>query len=513
MSFRWIPAGMRPDTLYGAEMYVRFEKTGANRITFKTNYETGQSIITCPDRTILMQRGFTGPKSRRPVNENYDLFIIMDPYRKGGISEKYFDMMLMSAYSVGRKSTIDKEAYYQSTVKIMADSGGAQLRFGSGTFIDPIKIAKFYSEVADVGMALDIPPRSGDARYKNGMKALAIAQKRNSDIILSNLTKDVPVLNVVHGTNLESVRNWGDIVYDPKMPDGWGIGTDAYTDLCCIQSALVGAFELPNGNKHIHLFGWGSPIMMPIFAWIGRYVDTITTDSSSNVFSAMRSRIGSFFTDKDYVRNTPVGLETKRIENPHIPISCCCPVCSAIGWLDVYGLAQEARVTFPLSWHNMFTIQMYAKHWDYFAQTVSTLDEYKGIVRAMFHNKKTYLRELLTYLDYIEYARDNGLDKARVKFNVHAEENWGISQAKINPVFANKKVEEKEAIFTHLHTRNPIILDALPLYMSKEERKELGVELLESEDAEIECKLEYKPVKVRKVRKVKKVKKSSLKNQ
>jgi len=212
---------------------------------------------------------------------------------------RMIDFYIHKKVDVNGKEIFNDHLYVSKGGIVSHQSGGAQLRFGTSCYVDPKRVAKIYSRVAYMGLALDVPPRPYDMGKPGNLNLLAKAQKKNTEEMKKILPKDFKLLNISHGFNLQEVRDYCKVVDDPYC-HGWAIGFD-FNLFTGLQSILVPFLEFPNSNKHYHILGVSGKRIYPIMIWLAKRMKDInphcelTSDSSAHVHTAIRSKIMELF--------------------------------------------------------------------------------------------------------------------------------------------------------------------------------------------------------------------------
>lgn len=414
--YSYVPAALTPSMTCGA-FYITHGRTGVRHVDYQP-LATG-SITRLPDRTIH----FVYHPKARPLDTNFDYCISFSPYEPGSwadlIGLKHF---LVSAYH-GIGERIRNRAFIHNDMKLIADSGGAQLKFAVGdetAFVDPRKILWWMNECADVGMTLDFAPRPVDQGNKAAMKALAKMSRTSNKFFARNKTDRLHLCNITHGFTLEDVRRWTDTVAMPGF-DGWACGADVRNNnIANLRILLVPMLEQEQVS-HYHLFGFSGRKKTPAMAWMARRLGmlrekkklkpaVVTSDSTTWLTMAKWRAFMTFDPRSGHSELLPVGKRHKLKNGLHIP--CSCFMCANIGWIDYYDLPPQSYAGRALAIHNLYILHQQVEFWNKHAALAKNVDEYMEIVEWSFPKK----REIRDMVRYVDAAFEHGLDKADERF-------------------------------------------------------------------------------------------------
>lgn len=223
------------------------------------------------------------------------------------------------------------------------DSGGFQLFSGKKEFIDPVDVVNEYNKFADIGMDLDIPLQLTDDI--DSLKAIALVQKANYEVMRKRLKKGVSIALVSHGITIDEREIFYDILdrYNAKYVSIAGLARQQETTYGELYSAeaIAQAISLFPNLVYLHCLGatgMDDFIVYSLFYHLG-LVKNIGADST--VF-AYRGAVGEYET-------LPSRLMTiSKNRYIHHDLSCSCPVCA---------LTHDSRVInsfIPLASHSLF---------------------------------------------------------------------------------------------------------------------------------------------------------------
>jgi hypothetical protein len=366
MTYRFSPS-MQSTPYYWARtpwLYVKWGKPASGTIPSVRRYGKTGSWFLLPDREIIICH-----ESERPshVDEALDL----NPWSTASMQD--VDYFLLGQGS-GRRIGPSVNWHKNPKVKVIADSGGAQLRSGSRWFA-PEKSLEFINHVGDIGMVLDIPSRTVDLGSETD---LASTQAYISDWFLKNKRSDLKLLNIAHGNDIQTFSKWVEIVDRPYEFMGWATGEPWQL------AWLAGHYNM----SHLHALGSGS--VYPYLAWLGKLVPnqvTVTSDSStwSMVFRSSnipfpRASCGSF----EYAM---MGGDKRFVKHPshtHGRVSCNCPVCSRIGWFFPFTNARGQDLRYMVAIHVLYNQFVQASKLNELARTSKDVEDYVDKVVKLF---------------------------------------------------------------------------------------------------------------------------------
>lgn len=454
-----MPAGIDGYVLR-CHSFWRYGKTGVNRMEVKVT--SNETQITLPDRVIALTINDTR------CHENYDEYLSLDPYSDYSLAPKYLTHFMVSP--ARRANRIFERT--NTTTRIFGDSGGAQLKFGTKDFIDPVSVIKFMNAHCDIGTALDLPPRPCDSDDKT-VAMCAKAQRRNTQAFKSEGVRDgLTMLNGLHGFTLAQSRAWADRVDDPLF-GGWACGCDSSVMASNLQNMLVGLERLGKG-KHLHVFGLSGLTATPILAWVGKNVPVLTSDSASAIMKAKQHRNFGFLSVQKTLRFDSQEITPKRsiLDPNHLWCApCSCDVCARVKYLAVYGI-DTPLVDKLLTWHTILMHLTYASFWANVAESCSTFEQYlayykiiKPLKNAKGRNSIERWMFGLTMLKYVDFAMTQGLDSAAKEFRTDLNESLTAHTSaglQRNSCFVKKDVDSTAAT---LHFKESMRNDVLPRYL------------------------------------------------
>ena len=422
MSFNWIPSGAVPEFLQ-FHISVREPKVKGNNIRHSRIGES--SLLQLPHADVLFDTGpiiFEKSLEARREAQGFDRLLRVGPFHhQDTVLKEYGPYFMASAHYI--KPGAGRYAR-EAGVKAFLDSGGAQLKFRKTSFVDPKEDIEIYNQSADVATALDVPSRTRLNQHRDvdlsrsDLEILALAQKNNNAIFAAGKTReDLLLMNVSHGCHGDDFRRYTDTVIDSVNFKGWALSFDSDVDPLCIwRGAVVLIREYEAAGQWLHLFGVSAGENIPVMAWLGRTVPTLTSDSSSwiqnmkfyryqhNRYGRLESMvIGRDFTGKDTDLLAPY---------------CTCKFCQIMKTFGAYRelgpnkkdpTSNTSNISYPaLVAHNLIAIKESVQSWNDRAQRMN-LREYLAEIRHCFPSGG---RDIIQTIHYLECALANGPEYA-----------------------------------------------------------------------------------------------------
>jgi queuine/archaeosine tRNA-ribosyltransferase len=408
--FHYVPAALSYVTHGGAGIYVRHGNTGATSCSLIEKTGTRERI-RCPDRDLLIVRDDHHDWAHRPINENYDEFISLSPFFPSvELGTDYF-MVNYVQMAVGDKFS-GLNTPPKRKVQVIADSGGFQMGRGVVDYIDPVAMAKWYNNNANIGMVLDIPPGTDNVDY---VKRLASLQARNTKILMEHKSKDVTLWNVVHGWTTKMRKMYRDKVDRDDLLDGLAVPGMYSTSF--LNGVHFFLHEIYHGRKYrnYHALGVTNFMQLIPLMLIGKLkmVESITSDSSTAVQAGGRKEYCLF------KNGTLTRLTCKELQphlNPYRLLPCACAICSRLKYADVFRLTDSLAGANALKMHNQFTIGAYISELDHNVSNLSDRD--LRVYLRKFGKRNTY-DEMLRAIDYVQAVKVDGFEKANKQFRYY----------------------------------------------------------------------------------------------
>lgn len=190
--YKYVAAALTPSMTCGT-FYITYGRTGVRYFEYQP-LATG-SIVKLPDRTIH----FVYHPKARPLDTTFDVCLSFSPFEPRSWADQIgVSHFLISAYH-GIGERIRNRSFKRNGLKLIADSGGAQLKFDVVKFVDPREVAWWMNECADIGMTLDFAPRPVDQGNKKALKLLAQESRKANKFFVRNKADNLKLVNITHG--------------------------------------------------------------------------------------------------------------------------------------------------------------------------------------------------------------------------------------------------------------------------------------------------------------------------
>jgi 7-cyano-7-deazaguanine tRNA-ribosyltransferase len=248
--------------------------------------------------------------------------------RGSGSCPRYWDdipefrTMMLNAYKTSESERFryilknGLREYFHFRGTLFVDSGGLQNRLND-LHLDPLEILKIQENLgADIAATLDQPVLPTDS-ITNDHHADCIRKSVNNALMClkHREREDMLLYAVIHGNDIKVMINMVDHLKKRGDFDGFAIGglifkRSNYRNLV----DLILAVRKRTGDKPLHVFGLGGPLMIPLLTYLG--VDSF---DSSSYLSAGAHRV--YFAPE---------LGSREFhEMPQMEmLPCVCPVCS-----------------------------------------------------------------------------------------------------------------------------------------------------------------------------------------
>lgn len=414
MPLSYVPAGLYPQVFMSESMlYAKFLRKGKFRTEISYYADPGHrfSWLKLYDRDVFLVRN-----TAHVPDIDFDLCFNMSIFGKDNIYHEQYGLkdVLISAHNGMHELKKWRKMGWRpqnKSIKIIGDSGGAQLRCGTTNYVDPKGVIDWFNDQVDWGAALEIPPRPVDFGNKKLMMLIAEVQKKNNELFAKHRRDDLKLLNVSHGFTLDEARRYCDIVKNKEF-NGWAAGADnTYSPVSAMQSILIPHLEYADyGNERLHILGLSGKMAIPTFALAATKIPNLSMDST-NFLRGNRYRRYIHLDLNGKLHEIDMSPKTGRLP-PRQRLPCQCGVCTVIGWWDVFNMDGDAKGQHLLTAHNLNSILRYVQFWNVSAQTLD-YKEYNKLVKQVL--PKSY-KEVHINNEYMHYALEHGLDKAEDEF-------------------------------------------------------------------------------------------------
>lgn len=472
--YHYIPAGYLRKIYV---LYVQYKDKVTDELSYSMKYVDGRqvTVLNLPDRIVTV-----APKNVQ-LDITYDYSEILD-LRSNTSDAHAVDYSLVSAENLIGKDI--RHLPKRKGHRIFGDSGGAQLRFGSSVFVNPYEVIETFNECVDLGVSLDVAPRPTDDKFKGVFEAACHIQKRNNKIFAENARKDLLLLNVAQGYSVEKKLEWAERTHNDRFT-GLAFGsTETNFNLANLNySGMIS--KMPN-MEHYHIFGVGSPYSIAVFAYMGKYANYITSDSTTYI-QAGRFRRRFAFTKEGRI-DTQVLSKTKvKIRNTNLNVlDCNCAVCKALKYSSAFELNCGVLAEL-LIYHNAVAIANYSHFCNNLARTTSDAQDYYRYLVNVFPKNDTRIVNVMSSLNIVDCVFKEGLEKARKVFSRYQAD----TSIKIGSIFSgsmtSNSTEEKDIVDNEYMENATGIngfrdmwsacADIIPRYLTKEKMESFGINL------------------------------------
>lgn len=404
MPYRWMPSGTDRNYL-PMNVWVRPKKPTKAPVVF----DKGSKILHLPHVDLI----FDTPKRVKQKGESrieagFHL-------RQFG---PYTDWVMDTA---ARKTLTPRVGNYAETVgvKMCCDSGGFTLKVTKKgntwiNWIDPMTVIRKYNACADVGMALDAPPRLG-VKPTIGLEVsptvlsiLARMQRENSKLLIAEKNDRLQLINVAHGATLDDYKCWIDTVNDPEHFIGWALACDVdgpdpvvgLKQASIFRGAALLYHDYKIRGEWLHFFKVSGQAEIPVVAWLGKYLPQVTSDSTSWLCGG----------DHQYKYNengrlrglTKHGLEAA---SGNLRRYCQCDVCEMMeSFVSIQNTEQgHTKAYRAINLHNLITIKEVVDYWNDQADRLN-FRQYSAMVKDLFGPT----HRVISLLNYLECAMQHG---------------------------------------------------------------------------------------------------------
>lgn len=441
VGYSFVPAAMLYNNYGGLAIYVKYAKSGVNDITVK---RVGKNHIwyVCPDREIVLVRDNFQTESFKP--DGFDKYVDLNLFRDSVSSGLGFEygMTNYTHDNVCHNTSIDRGAVSEKDkrVQILSDSGGLQLVRGVSTLIHPKDLVNFYNNTVDAGMILDVPMLFVDDP-KVTLRAAKL-QKRNNEIMLANSRKGLELINIFHGRDLESKRQYRDIVEDERIPRVAIGGLYTQKPVTFVNSMYDiiqgGAFRY----RQYHALGiFVTPLVMLLvkIANSGDDPPHITSDSSSHVQASLNNVYHVQSTEAHIMSRLALGTKAGSTPNPAMRLLCSCPVCRNIKYRDILAFGHN-RFNGFLAVHNAIEMVRWTKSLQTACRELTPAQYNKYCLTQLRHSADK--DEVKFALDFVDMVTQEGLAKAQKKY-ANFLNNWkGTANSAPSNLFESESADQ-----------------------------------------------------------------------
>lgn len=415
----WCPAAIHFSSDGGLGIYVKYGKF-SDRIIIKEQ-SPHHVWLQCPDRELVIVCNSHMAWGFRPMNGTFDEYIHIGPYHDHLNEQMNLPYFMVNYVAESTKSNNISTPRKNITngkpnSLIMADSGGYQIVQNRVEYLDPYPMIEWYNENADLGFSLDIPLSVYNLDY---LKRQAHIQVRNNNVMLANKNDNLELVNILHGSTLDHLRQFRDIVDTPEI-DRMAIG--GLYHCFSLMGSVDTIFQLCQESdwKHMHVLGVSNFLHVALLLRmrVKGLLPHLTTDSSTAMQKARLREWHTFIAPHQKVQYTLVGYKDGYRPNPKNTLPCSCQVCSAIRYSDILWAVPGNIATKLFEFHNIHSLNNY---FDVMTDIVSeaSTKELKQILVSQLGTNRQGFDEAMHCLDFIDSIARDGYDTARNKYKIY----------------------------------------------------------------------------------------------
>lgn len=392
--------------LFSMFIAVRYhERTDLRRLRHR-RLSDSSSVFELPDRDV-----WVGRRSDQLVRANWDEIVsVPEP--------SWLDHLLVSVPLFSPFIFKIARDILRRGGMVISDSGGAQILTGSRDYIDPMEVITVNLALEPTAaMVLDVPTR-GVGTTKNHIKASALAQRKLMERYFRPTSDRIRWLVIMHAREPGSLGTFLKEVWDPRFA---GAAVASSYGKVARSTCIV---HRESGTDFIHVLGIGSAKLIPLLAWIGRYVPTLTSDSTSWGAHAL-ARLAAFLSPHGLIYYAPVGLAYANRNQLVTRMPCVCPLCRLVSWMSVYAWPGWVSSTL-LMWHNAFVFMDSAKVQAEVAVRCLDADEYISHLRSSGLTNE----EVLDWIRYVSLFYEVSVKEAERYYKRVIEPRYGRDRKK-----------------------------------------------------------------------------------
>lgn len=470
--FHYIPAGYLRKIYV---LYVQYKDKVTDELSYSMRYIEGKqvTILNLPDRFVtIAPQGLS-------LDITYDYSEVLD-LRSNTSDANAVDYSLVSA-----ENLISSDTHHLAKRKghrIFGDSGGAQLKFGSSVYVNPYEVIEAFNDVCDIGVSLDVAPRNVDVSSKSVVEASCAIQRRNNNIFAERAREDLVLLNVVQGYTLEKRLEWEEKTSNERFT-GIAFGS-AETDFNLRTLNISGMISALPDKEHYHVFGVGSPYHLAVFSYLGKWVNYLTSDSTTYI-QAGRFRRRFNFTKEGRIETQVLSKTKVKIRPTRLnTLDCNCAVCKALKYASAFELNCGVLAEL-LIYHNAVAFANYSHFCNNLARTTKDADEYYNYLRNVFPKGDSNMLNVASSLRIIDSVMNEGYKIASKKFSKY-QTNESVNMGSIFASSIQKKDDYDIADDSSIEANTGLngfndmwssCADIIPRYLTKEKMEKFGINL------------------------------------
>lgn len=433
----WYPAG-------GLAIYVKYTKN-PNRVELVKGTKR-YCWLKCPDRDLFITNSDHVDGYPYPADGTYDECNTFNFFHEESLQEAGCNFFMVNYVAEMGKEKFSHNNIIndQNKVKIISDSGGFQISGAMYEYIDPVKLTEWYNKNCNLGMVLDIP---GYLHDEKTVRRAAAVQNQNTLEMIKHKRSDLEIINIIHGST-QKERDIFREVCERSDIDRVALGGHMNKTIMESVDSLLEAITMNKKYKHYHVLGISNNLQLILYNYLATRGVTklITSDSSAHLKNAVNRRYLEY---RNLERSTYfVNLDTvSYVPSVYNNLACSCGVCKSLKYTDVLMCIPQIMFTYLVAHHNMVIRLRYIEAMYEFMQH-STLKEIKDLVKLQYGSTRNVnYPETIESLDFIDYALNHNLEKARKKFSYYL----GVTnKAHSTGLFSEVVTKEKQERIKHM---------------------------------------------------------------
>ena len=431
---RFMPCDYRPKG-YGCKgLWIKYKKPDECTLETKLIFRTRSlTFLDCPDRLLLFtQSSLEANDQPRPLDLNWDKFVSMSLLHTTGTDYPFDRLMINPVSFSGADDRINLRKKANSAgLLINSDSSAFQLAQGKEEYIDPEKLAEFYTRNAHEGFTIDFPSARQPIKIA---RILAKLQILNSKFLKANTPRNFRLATVLHGIDIPEVERFR------KLMDK--LDTTTYA-LAGIPSAMALppvkhidrlVYHLSHGQQfpQYHQLGLYNLVSTTVTARLAHQLKKagrtilFTQDNSAAQQKALSFQYNTSFA-VGASRSHALGVQSPggQAPNPYRILPCQCSVCRHIKYVDVFSHFHSETTYFNLIRHNENVFANWLQAKNVYARDLDD-QQYREMVDEEFSPQSR--TAIYHSLDYIDVAMQDGWKVANKRFS-HMTKNLFGSDA------------------------------------------------------------------------------------
>lgn len=419
--FKWSPAAITYPSDGGLGIYIKYGKN-PNRIVLKEE-GNGYLWVQCPDRDlVLVSNSHQGSWGFRPMNGNYDEYVHIGPYHdhlNEDMNLPYFmvNYLADSSKKYMANSRVNLGADRNPNSLIMADSGGFQILQGRVEYLDPAQIIEWYNNNVDLGFTLDVPVNNVELAL---LTRSAKVHANNNQVMLDGKKDGVELINILHGSTLDRIQMYRDIVDHPEIDRMSVGGLYHYFNLLASIDALHQISNTGQKYKHLHVLGVSNTLHVALLIRMATkgLVPMLTSDSSTAMQKARLREWHTVTAIHEKVKFNLIGYKDGYRPSPNMILPCSCQVCSAIKYADVLWCLKGNTATKLFEFHNIHSMSRYFDTMVEINKEIST-QELKELYKRQIGDNRQGFDDAIQTLDFIDMLGTGDYAKAQAKYQYY----------------------------------------------------------------------------------------------